>query len=1219
MSGARFIVIAGHELRTQLASPLFWVLLGMVALVTATLNPVAMIPSGDAAVAGVRAFVNSRHALAQGFALGSFFAYPFFAALMAGLSVLRDDEARVGDLLHSTPLTAAEYVLGKLAGVTAALGVAFAFHLLLAIGLYQRGAWGGGSAVHGPFHLGHYVIPALVFATPGIWCAAALAFAAGERTRRPMAVYAVPTVLFVLTLTLLWTWTPPGLDPRLDRLLMVLDPTGLRWLGQTLFRVDRGVAYYNSAPLAFDATLALNRLVILALPALAVLGSVRHFRRSIGAGGAGGGALRAARLAQTPRRSGSTATAAAVGQASGAGSTASFRPLHGLAMTSRPPGLPAGTWTVLRAELLELRRQPALWLFTAFLMLVVAEVAGTENDVFGAPVLLTAGGLAIRTLPVVTVLVCLYLLFAVVESMDREAVTGFDAICHATPVPTAAFLLGKSLAAAAVIGVLTAACIATGLLLLVLQSGGRVELAPLALVFGLVLAPTFLLWTAFVTAVMAAVRQRAAALAIGLAALVLTGFHFVSGGMTWASNWPLWGALRWSDLGLFPLNGRALLLNRAAAAAGAVFLLVLAAAVATRTERDAAAALGRLRPTRLLRGALRLAPVAALPALLSGLLADQVRTGFQGAAAQTADEEYWRRNVATWRDLAPPAVTHLDLRLALDPAARQLRAAGTFVVANPTTEPLRWLPFTVGPSLGEVAWTLDGAAAVPEDRAGLHILTPQRPLAPGAAVRVGFSYTATQPRGITRNGGGARSFLLPAGVLLSTRDRGFLPVPGFVDEPGPDAAARPAPAAFPDGSPPGGARPPARPPAFTTRVEVSAPSAYTVNSVGVKTAEWRRGDRTTVVWESGRPVGALNVLAGRWQVRRRDGAAVFHHAGHPANVETLLSTLAAARARYSEWFHPYPWPELRLSEFPDLETNATAFPTNISFSEGIGFLTGGDPRAGLAFSVAAHEAAHQWWGHLLTAGDGPGAGLLVEGLANYSALLLHEAENGLAARIAFARQLERGYLEQRRLDGELPLLATVEQRAADEAVLSQKGAWVLWMLHRELGRDRMLAGLRELVGRAVASGEHATPQDLMAVLRARAADPAAFDDFARQWLAGTVLPEYRVAGAVVERTARGWRATATVTNAGTGTSDIEVAAVRGERAATPGAAAGSNGQTQTVRLAPGQARRVHWELGFRPERIVVDPDALVLQLNRDLAQVVISGRSGRSGRAGSTE
>ncbi len=349
-------------------------------------------------------------------------------------------------------------------------------------------------------------------------------------------------------------------------------------------------------------------------------------------------------------------------------------------------------------------------------MLVVVEVAGTEDDAFGAPVLLTAGSLAVRTMPIVTILVCLFLLFFVIESIYRDTATKFDALVYSSPVSNGAILLGKGLAAAVVIGVLTVACGASGLLLLMLQPGGRVELWPLVLVFALVLAPTYLLWTAFVTAIMTVVRQRSAALALGLAALVLTGFQFASGTMTWASNWPLWGALRWSDLGTFPLNGGALMLNRAGAMALAVFLFAIAFTFLTRTERDAVATFERLRPARLLRGALRLAPFALMPVLVLGFLGIQVRTGFQGEMAEERAREHWRRNVATWRDVVPADITHLDVKLDLEPSERRMRVQGTYSMVNATGEPMRWLTFTVGESFGKVAWTMNGRPVTPDDR-----------------------------------------------------------------------------------------------------------------------------------------------------------------------------------------------------------------------------------------------------------------------------------------------------------------------------------------------------------------------------------------------------------------------------------------------------------------------------------------------------------------------
>jgi ABC-2 type transport system permease protein len=109
--------------------------------------------------------------------------------------------------------------------------------------------------------------------------------------------------------------------------------------------------------------------------------------------------------------------------------------------------------------------------------------------------------------------------------------------------------------------------------------------------------------------------------------------------------------------------------------------------------------------------------------------------------------------------------------------------------------------------------------------------------------------------------------------------------------------------------------------------------------------------------------------------------------------------------------------------------------------------------------VTVHEAAHQWWAHLLTPGMAPGADVLLEGMAHYSTMLLLEAEYGPQARAEFARGLESRYTDERRADAERPLVRISEARGVtDDTAIQDKGAWVMWMLDAHLGREAMLSG-----------------------------------------------------------------------------------------------------------------------------------------------------------------
>ena len=320
----------------------------------------------------------------------------------------------------------------------------------------------------------------------------------------------------------------------------------------------------------------------------------------------------------------------------------------------------------------------------------------------------------------------------------------------------------------------------------------------------------------------------------------------------------------------------------------------------------------------------------------------------------------------------------------------------------------------------------------------------------------------------------------------------------------------------------------------------------------------------------------------------------------------MVEALDAARKYYSEWFRPYPWRELKLSEFPALASYAQGFPTDITFSESIGFLTESDPKANAAFMVTAHEAAHQWWGNMVAPGKGPGGNLVSEGTSHFSTLLLFEQVKGLRARIEFARKIEDSYAKARSADSERPAGQDRRHaRTATQTVTYDKTGLVLWMLLNHMGRDRMLEGIRDFFEAYHANPDHPVLQDFLAVLRPHAADPAAFDAFTRQWFFEVVVPEYQLADfKKVQRRRRLDRR-----RPGSRTSGPAGCPSRSPR---PGASGSRRtGRAELPELSRGpqdrdprrraSRARSRSDADFEPEQLVVDPDAKVLMLRRKAA------------------
>ena len=338
---------------------------------------------------------------------------------------------------------------------------------------------------------------------------------------------------------------------------------------------------------------------------------------------------------------------------------------------------------------------------------------------------------------------------------------------------------------------------------------------------------------------------------------------------------------------------------------------------------------------------------------------------------------------------------------------------------------------------------------------------------------------------------------------------------------------------------------------------------------------------------------------------------VYYHPGHTYNLDEMVEALEGGRRWYSEWFAPYPWRDLRLSEFPALAQYAQAPPTNISFSEGIGFLTLSQPKANAAFWVTAHETAHQWWGNMLTPGRGPGGDVLSEGMAHFSTILLTEQVKGLEQRLAFCKQIENRYANTRQADSERPLTRIDGARKGDAQIIYDKGGFAAWMMLQLIGREHMLAGCREFIAAWRDSVDHPVMQDWLAAMRMHAPDTTVYDAFVKQWYWDVVVPEYRFRDARATKQGGVWEVRAKVMNAGTGVMPVTIAAVRGERFPDPKTRGEAWRESRAVvTLGPKQEREVVIRCGFEPERLIADPDAQVLQLERSKATAKVNVAKG---------
>jgi ABC-2 type transport system permease protein len=222
---------------------------------------------------------------------------------------------------------------------------------------------------------------------------------------------------------------------------------------------------------------------------------------------------------------------------------------------------------------------------------------------------------------------------------------------------------------------------------------------------------------------------------------------------------------------------------------------------------------------------------------------------------------------------------------------------------------------------------------------------------------------------------------------------------------------------------------------------------------------------------------------------------VYHHPTHHHNYEQMISGVQASIEYCSKWFGALEYDTLRLIEFPLTEgTHATLNGNLIPYSEAL-FMAKAkaeDPEAfNLPFYTSAHEVAHYWWGHRVDPANVQGGKLVTEALAEYLAMQVLEDRFGPANLFAFRKKMHNIYLRERTRSGdEQPLiLAGLEQ----EYLNYRKGGLAFYALSEYWGEEYLNTVLAHFErARRYAPPPYPTSVELMDSLRAAIPDSLAY-------------------------------------------------------------------------------------------------------------------------------
>ncbi|MEA5403326.1 M1 family aminopeptidase [Arcicella sp. DC2W] len=259
-------------------------------------------------------------------------------------------------------------------------------------------------------------------------------------------------------------------------------------------------------------------------------------------------------------------------------------------------------------------------------------------------------------------------------------------------------------------------------------------------------------------------------------------------------------------------------------------------------------------------------------------------------------------------------------------------------------------------------------------------------------------------------------------------------------------------------------------------IVISTESPQTALTSGDLVAKWNADGRNYFHYKTNqRIINFYPIVSGQYEVMRDSSIPlgntsnkpvdleIYYQKGHEYNLKRMMESMKMSLDYYSKHFSPYQYKQLRIVEFPRYRTFAQSLPGIIPFSEAIGFVMDIDDEkdVDMAFYVTAHEVAHQWWGLQLEAANVQGQNMILETLAQYSAIMVLK-EKYLNNKVQQFLKFQLDEYTEANLKSskkELPL-ALVEN---EEHIYYNKGAIAMYELQKQIGEKNVNEALQHFL------------------------------------------------------------------------------------------------------------------------------------------------------------
>jgi hypothetical protein len=302
---------------------------------------------------------------------------------------------------------------------------------------------------------------------------------------------------------------------------------------------------------------------------------------------------------------------------------------------------------------------------------------------------------------------------------------------------------------------------------------------------------------------------------------------------------------------------------------------------------------------------------------------------------------------------------------------------------------------------------------------------------------------------------------------------------------------------------------------YTIHSIVKVKQPYTPFAPGDTIARTKEGDYNVVENKVDKPVQFAVVLAGKYGVSEEKHEditiRVASYAGQNDRAMKQLSNLAYKMIKfYESWLGPFPFKEFNIIEIHELGFGQAPPATMFITKEAFNPLSGEDNQL---FSKGvnerfAHEIAHQYWGHVVKMGSLEEQ-WITEAFAEYSASLVIKMLRGKSSYDSMLSTWRANANDAAKI-APIPLANRISIPNDEIAnfldrtfLIYDKGAYILAVLHKQVGDTKFLTFMRTLQG--IFAWRYLTTSDIAKVMQ-KVDDGKDYGPFFERYFWGTEMP-----------------------------------------------------------------------------------------------------------------